>query len=323
SAPVLGDITAYAVDVRNGNIVRLNNCDRTIKAPAPGRSIFAGDFNGAGVWYGMQTDSLVTIDTTSGAITFLGLVTGAAAGNNLGMTWDNSTGTMYFTRSVGGTTLYTLKLTTRVATLGGVVSATEGMIDIACSNDGNLYAWSLTDSLYSVNKITGAATHIGPLGVNLNFAQRADFDPAGNTLMLAGYIGAGVNNLYEVNLSTGAATVICAPPAGEYDGFAIAGTLTGVTPVSGNIPDRFTLSQNYPNPFNPTTKIRFEIPKQNFVSLKIYDMSGKQVASLVNSIKTSGSYEVEFNGSSLASGTYFYRLEAGEFSEVRKMVLIK
>src|SRR5690606_20870105 len=66
-----GSITAYAVDVRNGNVVRLNNCDRTIKTPAPGRSIFAGDFNGTGTWYGLQADSLVTIDTASGTITFL------------------------------------------------------------------------------------------------------------------------------------------------------------------------------------------------------------------------------------------------------------
>jgi hypothetical protein len=85
----------------------------------------------------------------------------------------------------------------------------------------------------------------------------------------------------------------------------------------------YKLHQNYPNPFNPTTKIKFDIPKQNFVSLKIYDISGREVASLINGERSSGSYEVEFDGSYLASGTYFYKIQSGDFVEVKKMVLLK
>ena len=98
--------------------------------------------------------------------------------------------------------------------------------------------------------------------------------------------------------------------------------LSGITPVS-NIPDKFSLSQNYPNPFNPTTTINFSIPKSGFVTLKVYNVLGKEVASLVNEIKNAGSYAVDFSGSELTSGTYFYRIEAGDFTDVKKMILLK
>lgn len=89
------------------------------------------------------------------------------------------------------------------------------------------------------------------------------------------------------------------------------------------IASEFSLSQNYPNPFNPVTNIKFSIPQSGDVTLKVYDMLGKQVAELVNGYKPSGSYIVDFNGSNLPSGVYFYRLEAKDFTDVKKMVLVK
>ena len=83
------------------------------------------------------------------------------------------------------------------------------------------------------------------------------------------------------------------------------------------------MSQNYPNPFNPVTNIKFDIPKQGHVTLKIYDVLGKEVANLVNEVKVPGSYVINFNGNNLASGVYYYRIEAGSFVEVKKMILIK
>ncbi len=85
----------------------------------------------------------------------------------------------------------------------------------------------------------------------------------------------------------------------------------------------YKLSQNYPNPFNPATTIKFSIPSSEFVSLAIYDMSGKEVDKLINESKRAGSYEVSFNAAALSSGVYFYKLNAGSFSEVKKMTLIK
>jgi len=88
-------------------------------------------------------------------------------------------------------------------------------------------------------------------------------------------------------------------------------------------PSVFSLSQNYPNPFNPTTKITYQIPELSFITLKVYDVVGNEIASLVNEEKPAGSYEVEFNATRLPSGIYFYRLQAGSFVETKKMVLMK
>lgn len=85
----------------------------------------------------------------------------------------------------------------------------------------------------------------------------------------------------------------------------------------------YNIYQNYPNPFNPSTIIRYEIPQRSFITLKIYDVLGKEIATLVNEEKQTGSYEVEFDGSGLMSGIYFYRLQAESFVETKKMILLK
>jgi hypothetical protein len=91
----------------------------------------------------------------------------------------------------------------------------------------------------------------------------------------------------------------------------------------------FKLEQNFPNPFNPSTTIKYSIPKQSYAILKVYDILGKEVTTLVNEEKPPGNYEVEFhiqqttNNKQLSSGVYFYRIQAGSFSQVRKMLLIK
>lgn len=85
----------------------------------------------------------------------------------------------------------------------------------------------------------------------------------------------------------------------------------------------FQLSQNYPNPFNPTTKISYSIAKSLFVNISVYDILGKKVSEIVNGVKASGNYEITFDASSLSDGIYFYKMQAGEFSEIKKMSLIK
>ncbi|MBK9096680.1 MAG: T9SS type A sorting domain-containing protein [bacterium] len=94
------------------------------------------------------------------------------------------------------------------------------------------------------------------------------------------------------------------------------------------IVNEFSLSQNYPNPFNPSTKIKYSIPQNvrqltGNVSLKIYDVLGREIATLVNEEKPAGEYEVEFDGTALPSGIYFYQLKAGVYSETKKMILLK
>ena len=88
-------------------------------------------------------------------------------------------------------------------------------------------------------------------------------------------------------------------------------------------PEGFYLYQNYPNPFNPTTKISYQIPEPSFVTLKVYDMLGNEIKTLVNEEKPAGSYRVEFNGRELPSGIYVYKIQAGFFSQTKKMILLK
>ncbi len=88
-------------------------------------------------------------------------------------------------------------------------------------------------------------------------------------------------------------------------------------------PASFSLSQNFPNPFNPTTNIEYQFPNREFVSLKVYDVLGNEVATLVNEEKTAGSYSVNFDASKLSSGIYFYKLSAGNFIQTRKMIFLK
>jgi hypothetical protein len=89
------------------------------------------------------------------------------------------------------------------------------------------------------------------------------------------------------------------------------------------LPTEPLLSQNYPNPFNPSTKISWQSPVGSQQTLKIYDILGNQVATLVDEYKPAGKYETEFNAATLPSGVYFYQLNAGDFLEIKKMVLLK
>jgi len=104
--------------------------------------------------------------------------------------------------------------------------------------------------------------------------------------------------------------------------------LTGLIPASvGNIKtietDNYELYQNYPNPFNPLTTINYNIPKSGLTTLKVYDVLGKEVATLVNEYQNAGFKTVQFNGSNLSSGIYFYKVSAGDFNKVMKMILVK
>jgi hypothetical protein len=100
-------------------------------------------------------------------------------------------------------------------------------------------------------------------------------------------------------------------------------TTVGTEDSKITLPQKYYLSQNYPNPFNPSTVINYEIPKSSFVKLKVYDILGREIATLVNEEKAAGRYKIIFNASNYSSGVYFYKIEAGGFSKINKMVLLK
>lgn len=121
-----------------------------------------------------------------------------------------------------------------------------------------------------------------------------------------------------------------APPHEGYEnkhGKTYIGPI-GLGPNGGNIPTNPSLKQNYPNPFNPTTQIRYDVSKTQVVKLKIYDILGREVRTLVNELKSAGEYSVVWDGknntgSQVSTGAYFYRLEAGDFVDIKKMILVK
>ena len=89
------------------------------------------------------------------------------------------------------------------------------------------------------------------------------------------------------------------------------------------IPERYAMSQNFPNPFNPVTHITVDLPQESRVSLTVYNVTGQKVAELLRGVKPAGIYEVVFDGSNLASGVYIYRLQANDFTAVKRMLLVK
>ena len=101
------------------------------------------------------------------------------------------------------------------------------------------------------------------------------------------------------------------------------GNTTEVKEYEPNLPSKFSLQQNYPNPFNPSTSIKYTIDSRQFVNLKVYDLLGREVATLVNEDKPSGNYEVNFIANGLSSGVYFYKLVSGNFVETKKMILMR
>ncbi|MFZ1322143.1 MAG: T9SS type A sorting domain-containing protein, partial [Ignavibacteria bacterium] len=107
------------------------------------------------------------------------------------------------------------------------------------------------------------------------------------------------------------------------DTIRVINIITNTEQGSLILPDNYSLYQNYPNPFNPSTVIKYDIKNSGLVSLKVYNVLGSEVASLVNEVKQAGRYEVEFNGLNLNSGIYYYRLQAGEYTETKKMLLLK
>ena len=134
----------------------------------------------------------------------------------------------------------------------------------------------------------------------------------------------GFQNLFFLNSNTG---WLCGGPGNILK--TTTGGLTFISKINSDIPNNYLLLQNYPNPFNPTTNIHYEIPKNGFVKLVVFDILGREVQTLVNEKQNAGTYEVTFNarqpglGSNLSSGIYFYTLTSGDFKETKKFVLLK
>ncbi len=273
---------------------------------------------------------LYSVDTVTGNVTNLGSITGINPGHSSGgvtsMAWDETTNTTYLaSTNITQSQIYTFNLATRVATpVGSPITNAPGIIALICNPAGSLFAIDLVnDNFWRINKTTGTATMVGALGYNANYGQDADFDPRDGIIYWAA-IGTGSAQLRTIDTATGTSTLI-----GNLTGFSQGlATIVPYANIVGGIqkntvPDHYALNQNFPNPFNPSTKISFALPEAQNVKLVVHDIMGREVATLVNERRTAGTHQVEFDASSLASGVYFYKIEAGSFTETKKMLLVK
>ena len=181
---------------------------------------------------------------------------------------------------------------------------------IALDNAGNIYVTGQSDGISSSRDC--ATIKYDPDG-NEKWIQRYN-GPANNFDGAQAILTDNNGNVYVTGMTWG----------NQNDFVTIKySQQTGVNPIGGSIPTQFSLKQNYPNPFNPVTKINYDIPDGNFVSLKVYDVVGNEVETLVNERQHAGSYSVTFNAANSTSGVYFYKLVTEGFSETKKMLLVK
>lgn len=185
----------------------------------------------------------------------------------------------------------------------------------------------LFQDIYVTKSIDGGTTWMDPVNINNNGINGDEMYP-----VLSRYgNNSGAELTYQFTTVPGCQGFGRTGVIGGVESHIIAKAyqiyrtgIIGVNSISNKIPASFTLEQNYPNPFNPTTKIRFSISSTSNVTMKVYDIRGREVATIINNENlTPGTKEVEFNASKLASGVYFYMIKAGSFTDTKKMILVK
>jgi len=190
------------------------------------------------------------------------------------------------------------------------------LMDLIIDSQSNIYITGFYGNSgwpgYSVQKFSAAGerirktNHIGYLNDSLLFAPlKLAVNNSTNELILGGYSDRASSNtqVYSVVI--------------KYS------QPVNITPFGSELPNNFSLKQNYPNPFNPVTVISFKLPVAGNTTIKVYDINGREVSELVNENLQAGEYKIDFNGGALPSGMYFYKLTSGNFSETKKMILIK
>ncbi|MBT8386042.1 MAG: T9SS type A sorting domain-containing protein [Ignavibacteria bacterium] len=179
------------------------------------------------------------------------------------------------------------------------------------------------DKIYLVDVNTGFNELVGNTGFHPSAHNSLAFDENDNLYCAIGS-STSIGELISVDINTGFGSLVGSIGFENLTGMALLPTgLSSGANETTSLPKEFNLSQNYPNPLNPATIIKYQLPELSFVTLKVYDVLGNEVALLVDEEKPAGSYEINFDGSELTSGIYFYQLKAGNFIETKKMVLLK
>lgn len=186
--------------------------------------------------------------------------------------------------------------------------------------NGQLWGVALNNKVFKINKNTAVSVQVGVPGFSIT--PSITFNHLGK---LYGTSGLGVQQgiLLQYDTLTGSATQIGPSGYSALNSIAISQQTVGIQNISTEIPMKYDLSQNYPNPFNPVTNIKFDLPQNSKVKLMIFDVLGRLVSVLVDEKLSAGTYSYKFNGRNLSSGVYFYRIEAGDFSAIKRMVVMK
>jgi len=275
-----------------------------------------------GISTGTSSCTLYKIDPILGGCTPLVVI---PVGNIRGIAFAPS-GTLFAAQKSGS--LYKINLNTGEATLVGTASGIQYSSIAFNSDDGRLFAsiskfvGTEKDAIYIVDTTTAAVTLLGLTGDGKS-TPSITFNVKDGTLYGLKGTQNEINKIITINTTTGTGTEIASLGMSGLQTVFISSIIVDVEAENNNLLISYSLEQNYPNPFNPSTVISYQLPVSSDVTLKIYDILGNEIRTLVAEYKPAGKYEMEFNAKALPSGVYFYQLKAGEFISTKKMILLK
>ncbi|MBI5402561.1 MAG: T9SS type A sorting domain-containing protein [Ignavibacteriae bacterium] len=244
---------------------------------------------------GTGSDNAYTIvQTKDGGFAAAGNTTSYSSGGDVGVIKVDSSGNLQWTKIIGGTGQES----------GGNINKT---IDGGYAVGGGTKSFGLGSFDFFLVKLDSNFSTCGNV-YNIQFSSGSYGSMTSPTSNITSTTLSIFNYPYSITTG-GTVYTVCSS--------------VGIKNLDAEIPKEFKLFQNYPNPFNPTTNIKYQIVNNGFVSIKIYDIKGNEVESLVNENETAGTYIVSLNASNYPSGVYFYKIQAGDFSETKKMILLK
>jgi photosystem II stability/assembly factor-like uncharacterized protein len=338
-------------DVNNGltnrNILSLFSRDTNLFAGTNGSGVFRSTNDGSS-WSAVNTgltDNVVHVFAMNDSGLFAGVNGGVYRSTNFGVSWSSTglSSSIIYSLAINGNNIFAGKSS------GGIFLSTDNGITWDPVNTG-LQVYASVNALVAHNGNLFAGTDIGIFLSTDNGSSwnMVDANPtlslalSGNNLFAGTYYirvilstdnGASWNSVGD-GLSDSTVYTLIANGTNLFTGTKSHGVwrrplsqmITSVNTFSNEMPSMLKLEQNYPNPFNPNTIISYTIPDvgtRHAVSLHVYDLLGREVATLVNEYKSAGSYRVQWNASNIPSGVYFYRLQAGSRSETKKLLLLK
>lgn len=323
--PVSGNIYAvsstalYTINTTTGAATLVGNTGLTFAinlACSPSGQLYTVD---------VTTDNLYSVDKTTGAATQIGPI-GFDANNAQDMEYDQDQNICYmaaFNVTAGNRgELRSINVSTGTTTLLGIFTNAVGICGFAIPYNRivpvELTSFNASVNIDGVELSWSTATELNNSGFQIERSSGNSFEDIG----FVGGLGTTTENQSYSYLdnTVESGTYTYRLKQIDFDGtFEYSNTVE----VSFMNPAAYSLEQNFPNPFNPSTKIKYVIPEESFVTIKVIDVLGREVMTLVNEIKQAGNYEIEFKGEKLSSGMYLYRMESGNFISTQKMLLLK